>query len=196
MNKINSSKTLINKEIFELKEVIKIIEKNNFSKLNNFERLCRTSLKAIKNKKKIIFFGNGGSAADSQHLATELSVRYKKNRKAIAGVALSADSSAITAAGNDFGFKYIFSRQIEALGNSGDVIIALTTSGNSQNLIEACKIAKKKKIFTACFSGNNGGKLKKYVKCAVIIPSNITSIIQVIELLMGQVLCEFLEENV
>ena len=156
--------------------------------------MCRTSLKAIKNKKKIIFFGNGGSAADSQHLATELSVRYKKNRKAIAGMALSADSSAITAAGNDFGFKYIFSRQIEALGNSGDVIIALTTSGNSQNLIEACKIAKKKKIFTACFSGNNGGKLKKYVKCAVIIPSNITSIIQVIELLMGQVLCEFIWE--
>ena len=111
-------------------------------------------------------------------------------------MALSADNSAITAIGNDFNFKYIFSRQIEAIGNPGDIAIALTTSGNSQNLIEACKIANKKRIFTACFSGNNGGKLKKYTKCNVIIPSNITSIIQITQLLIGQVLCDFLEQNV
>ena len=122
-------------------------------------------------------------------------MKYKKKRKAFAGIALSTDVSAITATGNDFGFKYIFSRQLEALGNSGDVVIALTTSGNSENLIEACKIANKKNILTFCFSGNRGGKLKKYVKYPIIIPSNNTAIIQVIELLIGQVFCEFVENN-
>tara|TARA_B100000745_G_C20140859_1_gene391125 strand:+ start:170 stop:757 length:588 start_codon:yes stop_codon:yes gene_type:complete len=194
--KKNSPNSLLNFELINLKKILKILEKDNFSRIKNFEKLCIKCLKAIKNKKKIIFFGNGGSASDSQHLATELVVRYKKNRKAIASVALSADNSAITAIGNDFNFKYIFSRQIEAIGNPGDIAIALTTSGNSQNLIEACKIANKKRIFTACFSGNNGGKLKKYTKCNVIIPSNITSIIQVTQLLIGQVLCDFLEQNV
>ena len=115
---------------------------------------------------------------------------------AISAITLSADNSAITAAGNDFGFKFIFSRQLEAIGNPGDIVVALTTSGNSQNLIEACKVANKKKIFTTCFSGNNGGKLKKFIKLPIIIPSKNTSIIQVIELLLGQVLCEYLEQNV
>lgn len=196
MKKLQSPIKLVNKEIYELKKVIKKIEKNNYSGFKNFERLCEICLKSIKNKKKIIFFGNGGSAADSQHLATELTVRYKKKRKAIAAIALTSDNSAITAIANDFDFKFIFSRQLEAIGNSGDVAIALTTSGNSLNLIEAFKAADKKKILTCCFSGNNGGKLKKYTKCPIIIPSKITSIIQVCELLIGQVLCDFLERNV
>ena len=194
MTKKNSIQTL-KEEIQNLKYVINILENNNFSKTNNFQKLCKISLKAIKNNKKIIFFGNGGSAADSQHLATELTIKYKKKRKALPAIALSTDNSAITAAGNDFGFKFIFLRQLEAIGNSGDIVVALTTSGNSQNLIEACKVANKKKIFTTCLSGNNGGRLKRFTKLPIIIPSKNTSIIQIIELLLGQVLCGYLEEN-
>ncbi len=195
MKKLKSPIKLVYKEIDELKKVIKKIENNDFSEIKNFEKLCKICLKTIKNKKKIIFFGNGGSAADSQHLATELTVKYKKTRKAIAAVALSTDNSAITAIGNDYNFRFIFSRQLEAIGNQGDIAIALTTSGNSQNLIEAMKLAKKKKINTACFSGNKGGKIKKYVNYSVILKTKNTSIIQVIELLMGQVLCDYLEKN-
>lgn len=186
---------LLKKETKLFREVILNFENKNSLQLKNYQKLCEYSLKALKKNKKIIFFGNGGSAADSQHLATELTVKYKKKRKAFAGIALSTDVSAITATGNDFGFKYIFSRQIEALGNSGDIVVALTTSGNSENLIEACKIANKKNILTFCFSGNKGGKLKKHVKYPVIIPSNNTAIIQVVELMIGQVFCEYIENH-
>ena len=186
---------LLKKEISLFKEVISNFENKEKLQIKNFEKLCIQSLKALKKNKKIIFFGNGGSAADSQHLATELTVKYKKRRKAFAGIALSTDASAITAAGNDFGFKYIFSRQLEALGNAGDIVIALTTSGNSENLIEACKIANKKNILTFCFSGNKGGKLKKFTKYPIIIDSKIPSIIQVVELHFGQIFCGILENS-
>ena len=137
---------LLNKETITLQKILKEIHN-----IKNFDKICKKSLQVIRNNKKIIFFGNGGSAADSQHLATELSIKYKKKRKAISGLALSADTSAITASGNDFGFKYIFSRQLEAIGKTGDIAIALTTSGNSQNLIEAFKLANKKKFLQLVF---------------------------------------------
>ena len=173
------------------KQIINLFQKLNYSK--NFEILCKKSIEAIKNKKKIIFFGNGGSAADAQHLATELICKFKKKRKPIASIALTTDTSALTAIGNDFGFKYIFSRQIDAIGNPGDICIAITTSGNSLNLIEACKIANKKKIVTFCFSGNNGGKLKEFVSYPIIINSKETDLIQVIEIHIGQIFCSILE---
>jgi D-sedoheptulose 7-phosphate isomerase len=195
MKKTNPNQLLKN-EIDILKYTINLLENDNFSKINNFQKLCKISLNAVKNKKKIIFFGNGGSAADSQHLATELTIRYKKKRKSIPSISLSSDNSAITAAGNDFGFKFIFSRQLEAVANPGDIVVALTTSGNSPNLIEACKVANKKKVITSCFSGNNGGKLKKYTNLPVVIPSKSTSVIQTIELLLGHVFCEYLERNI
>ena len=151
-------------------------------------------IKTIKKKGKIIFFGNGGSAADAQHLATELSCRFRLNRKALPGLSLVTDTSAITAIGNDFNFKFIFSRQLEALANKNDLAIAITTSGNSKNLIEAAKFAKKKGIKFFCLSGNNGGKLKRYVSGSIIIPSKVTSQIQVIEILIGQMFCSYLED--
>ena len=121
------------------------------TKLKNFDTLCLYALRAIKNGKKIIFFGNGGSASDAQHLSAELVCKYKKKRKAIAGISLSTDTSIITSVGNDLDFKYIFSRQIEAVGNQGDIAIAITTSGNSKNLIEAAKSARKKKLLLFVF---------------------------------------------
>ena len=170
---------------------------NIFSSLKydlNFDILCKESINAIKNKKKIIFFGNGGSAADAQHLATELTCKFKKKRKALPGLALTTDTSALTAIGNDFGFKYIFARQIEAIGNIGDIAIAITTSGNSQNLIEAIKMAKKKEIITFCFTGNNGGKLKKFVQYPIIFKSKETDILQIVEIAIGQIYCSILED--
>tara|TARA_B100000965_G_C19248620_1_gene607681 strand:+ start:60 stop:647 length:588 start_codon:yes stop_codon:yes gene_type:complete len=179
----------------ELEKLVNVTKFLNNKKLQNFDKLCALSIEAISKGNKIIFFGNGGSAADSLHLATELKVKYKKKRKALNAIALSADTASITAIANDFNFKYIFARQLEASGKPGDVAIALTTSGNSKNLIEACKIAKKLKIKTFCFSGNEGGLLKSYVNHAIIIPSKVTSIIQVFELFLGQIYCGILEEH-
>ena len=179
------------KESNELNNILNIfLSQNN----KNFNELCLKSIRAVKNKKKIIFFGNGGSASDSQHLATELTVRFNKNRKALPGLALTTDTSALTAIGNDFGFKYIYSRQIEALWQPGDICIAITTSGNSQNLIEALKIANRKGLITFCFSGNNGGKIKKFTKFPILIPSKNTALIQVLEIFIGQIYCKIIED--
>lgn len=191
MIKNKTIKNLLNDQSKELTNILNVflLQKNK-----NFNKLCLRSIKAIKNKKKIIFFGNGGSASDSQHLATELTVRFKKNRKALPGLALTTDTSALTAIGNDFGFESIYSRQIEALGRPGDICIAITTSGNSKNLIQAIKIANKKRLITFCFSGNNGGKIKKFIKFPIIIPSKNTALIQVLEIFIGQIYCNIIED--
>jgi D-sedoheptulose 7-phosphate isomerase len=184
----------IRKTFFDKKiEIINLFENFNFDK--NFFILCKESIRAISKGKKIIFFGNGGSAADSQHLATELTVRFKKNRKALPSIALTTDTSALTAIGNDLGFEYIFSRQIEAIGNKGDICIAITTSGNSKNLIRGIEAANKKKLKTFCFTGNKGGKIIRYAKNSIIIPSNICANVQVVEIFIGQIFCEILEEE-
>jgi D-sedoheptulose 7-phosphate isomerase len=182
-------------KIFETEKngIQNILNNLEVKNLSTFFKLCNEAKKAIKNKKKLIFFGNGGSASDAQHLATELTVRYKRNRKAISAISLATDTSALTAIGNDFGFNYIFSRQLEAIGKRGDISIAITTSGNSQNLIESCKMAKKKGIIFYVFSGNKGGKLKKFTKNLIIVPSKVTSQIQVTEIFLGQILCDYLE---
>lgn len=179
----------------EINQITNLLNKIKNSPPKEFVFLCNKSLDTIKRGNKIIFFGNGGSASDAQHLAAELVCKYKKLRKAIPAISLATDTSILTSIGNDIDFKFIFSRQIEAIGKKGDLAIAITTSGNSLNLIEACKKAKSKGITTFCFSGNNGGKIKKYVHHSIIIPSKITSQIQVAEILIGQVLCEHLENN-
>jgi len=188
---------IINKNFnTEKKGLMKLFSLINLDNIKNFNKLVQLSAKRLKKKNKIIFYGNGGSAADAQHLATELTVRFKKNRKAISAISLATDTSALTAIGNDFGFDKIFSRQIEAIGMPGDIAIAITTSGNSKNLIEAAKMAKNKKIYTFCFSGNSGGKLKKFTNFPIIIPSKVTSQIQVIEIFLGQIYCNILEDNI
>ena len=183
----------IKKEILELNFILNNINKRDLIKFN---LLCKDALKALKKKNKILFCGNGGSAADAQHLAAELIVKYKKKRPAIPAISLSTDTSILTAIGNDYSFTKIFSRQIEGIGRSGDILLLITTSGNSANLIEAAKVAKKKGIKVFCFSGNNGGKIKKYCKNVIKIQSKNTSLIQVVEIFLGQIFCGQLEKYI
>jgi len=138
------------------------------------EVLCR----ALKAGKKVITFGNGGSAADAQHFAAELVARFETERQALAAVALSVDTSVLTAIANDYAYERIFSRQIEALAQPGDVVVAITTSGNSPNVLEAVKEAKKKKAFTVGLTGGTGGKLKGAVDLCICVPSPRTAHIQ------------------
>lgn len=144
---------------------------------------------------KIMFFGNGGSAADAQHLATELAVRYVNNRKAIAALALTTDTSALTATGNDYGFDHLFSRQIEALGKKGDIAIGISTSGNSANVLKALKTAQEMGITTIGFSGRDGGKMADACDVLLIVPSNTTARIQEMHITLGQMLCGALEQK-
>lgn len=179
----------------ELKNVSRTLIDISNDNLKIFSKLIEES-KSKLNKKKIIFCGNGGSASHAQHLACELVVRYKNNRKAINAISLTTDTSNLTAIGNDYDFKYIFSRQLEAIGNKGDICIFLSTSGESKNILEAAKIAKKKLISCYSFSGKGGGKLKKIIKNNIIINSNLTSAIQSSHLILGHIYCKELENHI
>lgn len=144
---------------------------------------------------KILFCGNGGSAADAQHLATELTIRYKTNRLPIAGIALTTDTSALTACGNDLGFDEIFSRQLHALGRPGDVLIGISTSGNSRNVILAVEKATELQIRTIAFVGGAGGKLADLSEISLKVPSRTTARIQEMHIFLGHLLCELLEQR-
>ncbi len=158
-----------------------------------FAGLVGACVTSIRGGGKLMLFGNGGSAADAQHLATELTVRYKANRAAIAAIALTTDSSALTAAGNDLGFERIFARQIEALGKPGDVAIAISTSGKSPNVIAALQQAKAMKLVTAAFGGKGGGDLKGLADHLLVVPSDTTARIQEMHITLGQMLCGAIE---
>ena len=160
INKYTNDKK--NKEISKLIKNLRLLKK--LDKKEIFTNLINEGFKTLKNKGKIVFFGNGGSASDAQHLATELTVRYKKNRKALAAISLATDTSTLTAIGNDFSFEEIFSRQIEAICNKNDLAIGITTSGNSKNIIKAIKQCQKQKITVFILVGNNGGRVKQLTK--------------------------------
>jgi len=146
---------------------------------------------------KAMFCGNGGSAADSQHLATELVVRLSgdRDRKPLPGIALTTDSSILTAASNDFGFEHMFSRQIEALGNAGDILFALSTSGNSRNVIRAVESARHKGIFTVGLLGGDGGRLGTMLDCPLIVPSKNTQRVQEAHIAIGHIIIFTVEDN-
>ncbi|OQX81533.1 MAG: phosphoheptose isomerase [Candidatus Omnitrophica bacterium 4484_70.1] len=177
--------------IEEHKQVLSSLEKYT-SLIEKIATLCISSL---KKGGKIVFCGNGGSAADSQHLAAELVGRFLKEKKPLASLALSVNTSILTAVGNDYGFGKIFSKQIEALGEPKDLLIAISTSGNSKNVIEAVRKAKEKGIKTIGFLGKDGGKLKKIVDIPLIVESNNTARIQEMHILIGHILCEIIEEE-
>ena len=160
-----------------------------------FGILLRASAKAIGNGGKIVFFGNGGSAADAQHLATELTVRFINDRAPIPAIALSTDTSSLTAIGNDFGFDDVFARQVDALVKEEDVVIGISTSGNSENIVRALNGAKNKGAVVAGFSGRDGGRMLGLANPLLNVPSQQTARIQEMHILIGHMLCGALEQE-
>lgn len=158
-----------------------------------FAAMLAAWVACIRGGGKILFFGNGGSAGDAQHLATELTVRYRQDRAPIAALALTTDTSALTAAGNDLGFERIFARQIEALGKPGDLALGISTSGRSPNVIAALESAKRLGLTAAAFTGGDGGTLKGLADPILIVPSRATDRIQEMHIALGQMLCAALE---
>lgn len=158
-----------------------------------FAGLVTACVISIRAGGKIMLFGNGGSAGDAQHLATELTIRYKNNRAPIAALALTTDSSVLTAAGNDLGFEQIFARQLAALGKAGDVAIAISTSGKSQNVIAALRQAKTMRLVTAALGGKGGGDMAGLADHLLVVPSDSTARIQEMHITLGQMLCGALE---
>jgi D-sedoheptulose 7-phosphate isomerase len=149
--------------------------------------------KRLKLGNKLLICGNGGSAADSQHFAAEVVGRFEKERKGFSAIALTTDTSALTAIGNDYGFDKVFSRQVEALGQKGDILIGISTSGNSNNVIEAVKVAKGLGIFTVGLLGKDGGQLKDLVDKAFIVRSNNTARIQEVHITFIHAICRVLD---
>ncbi len=172
---------------------------DNFIRLkeisSKIETVADAWINCLKNGDKIMFCGNGGSAADSQHLAAELVGRYKMERKSFNAVALTTDTSILTAIGNDYGYDEIFARQVEGIGKHGDIIIGLSTSGNSQNIIKAFHKAKEIGITTIAFTGQNGGKMKELSDYIINVPAQITNRIQEMHIAIGHLLCEITEKE-
>jgi D-sedoheptulose 7-phosphate isomerase len=158
-----------------------------------FARLVDLAVAAISGGNKILFFGNGGSAADAQHLATELTVRYNRDRAPIAALALTTDTSALTAIGNDLGFEQLFAQQIRAVGRAGDLAIGISTSGRSRNVVLGLEAARDIGLATAAFSGGGGGDLKGLADPLLLVPSATTARIQEMHITLGQMLCGALE---
>lgn len=152
-------------------------------------------IQAYKAGKKVLLFGNGGSAADAQHIAAELVGKYYLERKPLPAQALTVNTSSLTAIGNDYAFEQIFARQVEALGNSGDVAIGISTSGNSPNVIRGLQAGKRKRLITVGLTGEDGGTLKGEVDYCICVPSKDTPRIQEAHILIGHILCELVERS-
>ena len=166
---------------------------------NNLSCEILHSAQQIKNRLeiggKLLLMGNGGSAGDAQHIAAELVGRFKKERKAMPALALTVDTSSLTALGNDYGFETIFERQIEALANKNDAVVGISTSGNSENVVRAIKKANSIGAYTIGLLGNNGGRLKEIVNLPIVIPSKDTARIQEVHITIGHIICEIIEED-
>jgi D-sedoheptulose 7-phosphate isomerase len=182
---------IISRSIKKHKEALRLIE----AKYKIINKIAKLIINSLENNGKIIFMGNGGSASDAQHLAAELVGRFKKNRKPLAAISLSANIATLTAVGNDFGFEEIFSRQIESLANKDDVVVGISTSGNSRNVINAITQAKRLKLKTVGFLGNNGGALGRLVDVALTVPICDTPRIQEMHIMAGHIICEIVEEH-
>ncbi len=183
-NQINKDFDIISENFLKIKKLTPQIE-----------QACNVCIDSLKNGGKVMFCGNGGSAADSQHLAAELVGRYKMNRPALNSIALTTDTSILTAVGNDFGYDTIFERQVEGLGKKGDVLVGLSTSGNSKNVLLAMEKAKTLGITTIAFTGEKGGKMKEAADIAINVPSDITNHIQEMHIAVGHIICGFIEKE-
>ena len=185
-------KNIIRAKIEENIETNEDLHKNQ---VENIEKAVKAITSSLKNGGKVLVFGNGGSAADSQHIAAELVGRFKKERRAIAAIALTTNTSILTAIGNDYGYDVIFSRQVEALGREGDVALALSTSGNSKNVIDALKKARSARMKTICLTGAGGAALKDSCDVLVTVGSKNTARIQEAHILIAHILCELIEDE-
>ena len=159
------------------------------------EKVSSVIIDAYKNGKKTLLAGNGGSAADAQHIAGELVARFYFDRPGLPSIALTTDSSVMTAIGNDYGYERLFARQVQALGNEGDVFIGISTSGNSPNIIKALEACKEKSIITIGLTGMNGGKMAQMCDFCIKVPSNETPRIQEVHILVGHIICCIVEEE-
>jgi D-sedoheptulose 7-phosphate isomerase len=184
-------KSMLSKAIADLRDLLPRIEQLH----GQLERLGQAMLSCWEKRGKVLIAGNGGSAADAMHLAEELTVRFAKNRRALAAMAL-CDPTVLTCAANDLGYDFVFARQIEAFGNPGDVFIALTTSGNSPNIIKAVDLAKARKLTTAAFLGKDGGALHGKCDIELLIPFPTTARIQEAHKVLYHTLCEWIESKV
>ena len=152
-------------------------------------------ISCLKNNGKLVLFGNGGSAADAQHMTAELIGRFKIDRQSIPAVALTTDTSVITSIGNDYDFNEIFSRQCEALVNKNDVVIAISTSGNSKNIVKGLEMSKKRGAKTISLLGNSGGIIKNYSDIAIIVDSSVTANIQEVHRIIYHIICNLVEKS-
>lgn len=175
---------------------------NNLQKVINdkglileIETITTKIIKAFKDGNKLLLCGNGGSASDAQHIAAELSGRFIKERKPLYAEALHVNSSYMTAVSNDYGFESTYSRMLEAIGKKGDVLIALSTSGNSENVVNAVKMANSLDMLSVGMSGATGGKIKELCQHNIIIPSSNTARIQEAHIIVGHIFCQIIEEN-
>ncbi len=180
------------KQSYETKQAIY----ENEDLLNKIEEVAKKCVDLYRTDKKTILAGNGGSAADAQHIAAELVGRYGFDRPSIPSLSLTTDTSNLTAIGNDYGYDKVFSRQLEGMGQSGDIFIGISTSGNSVNIINAFNSAKKKNIFTVALTGRDGGEMAKIADIALVIPSNATPRIQESHILIGHIICDIIEKEI
>lgn len=179
---------LLKQEINKTINLLQYINEDDLF-LGNIIKISNLMIQSINCGNKIIFAGNGGSAADSQHLAAELVSKLCTDRNPLPGIAITTDTSALTAIANDYGYEKVFARQIAAIGQKGDLFIAITTSGNSKNIIEAIKTAKDKNITVVGLTGNCGGLIKDLCDEIIIVPSSDTAKIQECHILIGHILC-------
>ena len=185
MNKI------ITKHLQEHQTVFATVE----SSIPQIEKVAIHMIQALQNGKTIFWCGNGGSASDAQHLAGELVGRFIGDRKALKSISLNADSAVMTCIVNDYGYEHIFSRQVEGLGVEGDVLVGITTSGNSENVLNALEVANQKKMITIGLLGKGGGRASSMVNEAILINSNTTARIQEMHITIGHILCDLIEEG-
>ena len=170
---------------------LKVLDQQSL--LSDIEEATKAIIAAFSNKHKVLLAGNGGSAADAQHIAGELVNRFYFNRPGLPAIALTTDTSILTAVGNDHGFSSLFARQINALGNEGDVFIGISTSGNSPNIIEALRACREEKIITIGLTGSSGGKMKDLCDICLNVPSDETPRVQEVHILIGHIICRIVE---
>ncbi|MBS1526000.1 MAG: D-sedoheptulose 7-phosphate isomerase [Bacteroidetes bacterium] len=189
-----SKKINKNMIIEELKEHQQLIQKVIDLLTSDIERACEMMVSTLKSGNKVLLAGNGGSAADAQHIAAELSGRFVKERIALPGIALTTDTSALTSIANDYGYEYVFSRQVEALAKPGDLFIGISTSGNSPGILKAFESAKKAGCSTLGLSGRDGGRMNGLCEQHIIVPSNVTARIQEMHILIGHIMCKAVDD--